>query len=520
MLADSVIEGSSTTGTSTYTLTGSVYSGKTFAEAFPSGGTVCYFAQTLSKSKWEMGYGTLTIGPPRTLTRTVVKSSNADSAIDWQATDVFYVFSIASADVVNGLLSGNLAAARPWWVRVGGKWWDDVAGLAVSWIDKLAIGVSTDLRVGAYDAVKALYFPDARRPSTSVGAANKTVAAADINGCFTYNNTAADRTVTLPAGSTLKDGFSTEHLGLDTAHNIILTPDAGDAIDDGATGATKTIPGKVPVTVRWDSASSKWRTNYVTPDTTHALISSLKGYVQGWTYANNGADNLDIAAGGGTDATAAVFMSGAALTKQTNAPWAIGTNAGMLDTGSIGNGVYYIWAIATAAAATVDYLCSLSSTAPTMPATYTYKRLIGYFLRSGGSIVAFTTYETEGGGLKLLWNSPTLDVNVSNGLTTSRRTDAVKVPLNFGVDAILIVVMRDASANFIGWVYSPDQADLAPGSATVAPGFQFYQTNGAVGIGQQVVIRTDATGKIAARASISSVDEYGVTTVGFNWSRR
>lgn len=262
MFADSVIEGSSTTGTGTFTLSGAVFSGKTFAQAFPSGGRVAYFAQTADKSKWEFGYGTLTIGPPRTLTRTIIKSSNSDTAIDWQASDVYYVFSIASADVLNDLLAGNLAnGTRPWHTRQGGKWWDYAAGLSVSWAQKLYNGTADVLTGLWYDAVKGLIFTEARRPWTAVGAANKTVALADAGGRFTYNTTASARTCTLPAGSTVKDGFTTGQLGLDSANGIVLTPDAGDAIDYGSNGATLTIPGKIPFSITWDGAGSKWRTS-------------------------------------------------------------------------------------------------------------------------------------------------------------------------------------------------------------------------------------------------------------------
>ena len=138
MFADSVMESSSTTGTGSYTLVGAVGYSRTFAQDFANGDTVAYFVSNLAKTRWEFCTGTLTIGPPRTLTRTVRKSSNAGAAIDWQASDVYYVFSIASADVLAGLIAGNLAAARPWWVRTGSRWWDHAAGLAVSWIDRLA----------------------------------------------------------------------------------------------------------------------------------------------------------------------------------------------------------------------------------------------------------------------------------------------------------------------------------------------------------------------------------------------
>ena len=83
MFADSVMESSSTTGTGSYTLVGAVGYSRTFAQDFANGDTVAYFVSNLAKTRWEFCTGTLTIGPPRTLTRTVRKSSNAGAAINW-----------------------------------------------------------------------------------------------------------------------------------------------------------------------------------------------------------------------------------------------------------------------------------------------------------------------------------------------------------------------------------------------------------------------------------------------------
>jgi len=226
MFSDSVIESSATTGTGTYTLSGAVFSGRTFAQGFPSGGTVGFFAQTADKSKWEFGYGTLTIGPPRTLTRgTILKSSNAGSAIDWQADDVKYIFSIASADALAGLMAGSLDTSRPWWVRQGGRWWDYTAGLAVSWINYLYSG-SANVRVGFFDAVKALYFPDNRRPSTAVGAANRTFDADDV--VFTTPASGSTVIALILFVDTGVEGTSRLICYIDTGTGLPLTTNGGN----------------------------------------------------------------------------------------------------------------------------------------------------------------------------------------------------------------------------------------------------------------------------------------------------
>ena len=150
-----------------------------------------------------------------------------------------------------------------------------------------------------------------------------------------------------------------------------------------------------------------------------------------------------------------------------------------------------------------------------MPTNYDFFRAIGWFKRVGGTIVAFDTYETEGGGLELLWDAVTTDISLASTLTTSRRTDAVKVPLNFSVEASLTVDLYDAAASVQCWVYCPDQSDQA--AASPAANFDGLTTKRAIG---PLWVRTSATGTIAARANIATVDSYAVGTVGFRWARR
>lgn len=121
------------------------------------------------------------------------------------------------------------------------------------------------------------------------------------------------------------------------------------------------------------------------------------GYGAGWTTALSGAvifpedprgltcsnaadtdHDITISAGGAADSTRVIWLAlSAAITKQIDAVWAAGTNAGGLDTGAVAaNTVYYIWLIRKDSDGSIDALFSLSATAPTMPAGYTYKRMI------------------------------------------------------------------------------------------------------------------------------------------------
>jgi len=244
-------------------------------------------------------------------------------------------------------------------------------------------------------------------------------------------------------------------------------------------------------------------------------------HIHGLTYSNSAGDptnDIDIAIGSAKDSTNVFdLILTTAITKRLDAAWAVGTNQGGLDTGSIANSDYYIHLIGRSDTGVIDVLFSLSATAPTMPANYDYRRLIGWIKRVGAAIVLFTTYETEGGGIELLWTTPTLDINLINTLTTTKRTDPVKVPLNFSVIAILNIGISDAGA-CVAYIYCPDQADIAP-STTAAPMYTITAP-AAVDGGSNLHIRTSTTGLIAARSTTATIDKYNVSTIGFTWARR
>lgn len=245
-------------------------------------------------------------------------------------------------------------------------------------------------------------------------------------------------------------------------------------------------------------------------------------HVQGLTWANNVADatnDIDVAVGSCRDATDAMDMILAtALTKQTDVAWAVGSGNGGLDTGAVGNNPYFIWLIKRSDTGVVDALFSLSSTAPTVPANYDYKKLIGYLLRAGGAILAFKTYELTGGGVEYQWAAPRLDVDLSNTLTTSRRTDALSVPLSFTTIAYVRALWADATTGSSNVLCNPDETDAAP-STTASPGLVALNSAATTTVVSGRV-RTSATGTVASRSTLATVDTYRIFTVGFEWARR
>jgi len=104
----------------------------------------------------------------------------------------------------------------------------------------------------------------------------------------------------------------------------------------------------------------------------------IAGLILSYNATDPDAD-VDISVGECKDAAGSQDMSlGTALTKQLDASWSEGTNAGGLDTGSIAaSTLYAVWLIKDSSSGTVDALFSTSFSAPTMPGSYDYKRLIG-----------------------------------------------------------------------------------------------------------------------------------------------
>lgn len=249
-----------------------------------------------------------------------------------------------------------------------------------------------------------------------------------------------------------------------------------------------------------------------------------RGSIQGLTYANNATDatnDIDIAVGSAMDSTnARMMVLEAALTKKSDAVWAVGSNQGALDTGSVSDTDYFIWLINRSDTNVTDILFSTSDTSPTMPADYNYRRLIGWFRRASSAIVAFKVYETDGGGIDFYWVVPTLDVSLADTLTTSGRTDSIRVPQTFSTVAKINALISDASSACLVWIYNPDQTSAAP-SDSAAPLANMALVSGAGIFDQRELrIRTSADGKIGARANLATVDVYKVSTMGFEWSRR
>lgn len=239
----------------------------------------------------------------------------------------------------------------------------------------------------------------------------------------------------------------------------------------------------------------------------------LRGHINGLTLSNNVTDatnDIDIAAGSAaSDGTTPVLITLASgITKRLDAAWAVGTGNGGLDTGSIANSWYFVWAIRRSDTGVVDVLFSSSSTSPTMPANYDQKRLVGVVFRSGGAIVPFKQR-----GDDFTWVTP-VEAFSNTTISTTGELVTVAAPAVTNTQAKIRGVLS-SGGSVHAWVRDTAQVndtptlsncDLAVAAASVRS-LIFKPLN------------VDSSSQIRYRSDAASVGSFVVSCEGFIFHR-
>jgi len=247
--------------------------------------------------------------------------------------------------------------------------------------------------------------------------------------------------------------------------------------------------------------SDTWTTEAIA--TVRRLVSALMpGYLFGLRLSN-GTDadhDIDIAVGRVVDSTYTHMMIlHTGITKQLDAAWAVGTDVGGLDTGSVAvDETYHMFLIRKDSDGTIDALFSLSATAPTMPAGYTAKRRIGAVITDGSSdIIAFTQY-----GDRFRLKTMILDFNSTIGTTAA--TITTTAPTGIQITATVRGWLVKAAAAPIVIISSLDETDSAPNPAASPLANLWAPTSGTDGFTE---IEVDAnTAQIRARSDTAATN--------------
>lgn len=132
-----------------------------------------------------------------------------------------------------------------------------------------------------------------------------------------------------------------------------------------------------------------------------ALLDQLRayflphGYIWDLTMVTNGADatnDLDVQAGEAlAESHDDVMVLPSTIIKRIDANWAVGTNQGGLNTGSVAANTWYeVHLIKRPDTGVVDVMFTTTANRATLPANYTKQRRIGWLRRGAAANIAFT----------------------------------------------------------------------------------------------------------------------------------
>lgn len=235
------------------------------------------------------------------------------------------------------------------------------------------------------------------------------------------------------------------------------------------------------------------------------------GGLWGLTVSNNGSDatnDLDIAAGFCTDDTNTLRITVEAITKRLDAAWAVGTGNGGLDTGSIANTTYHIFAIYRSDTGVSDVLFSASLASPTMPSGYTHKRRILSLQRTGGAWQSIYQH-----GDYVLLKTAVADVSAYALTSTATDFTLASIPNGIVVMVHMTSSIGDSAAVAIATVFSKQGNDIAPGAGAGNPGVAATGATVTQAHGQNMVL-SNSSQQVRADAFANS-DSFTIVVLGW-----
>jgi len=237
-------------------------------------------------------------------------------------------------------------------------------------------------------------------------------------------------------------------------------------------------------------------------------VNLPRGHLSGLTLSN-GTDadhDIDIAVGEAKDSGNTTNLSlSSIMTKQIDAAWSSGTNAGGMATGvTLSPDTWYHVYLVELDAGGTDAGFDTSTTAANLVATSgiasAYRR-IGSVLTDGSSnILGFTQFEDE-----FIFDTQVTNVG-GTALGTSRVLQTVTTPLGFETRAILglIGVVAGSNASVVITLTHPNVTDAAPtNSIGNNAGENSSNANGTWAAGTHIV-RTNTSSQVAFRQNYNS----------------
>ncbi|PSL23481.1 hypothetical protein [Dyadobacter jiangsuensis] len=226
------------------------------------------------------------------------------------------------------------------------------------------------------------------------------------------------------------------------------------------------------------------------------------------------ANDITIAGGVWFATDEGTVIQSVAMTKQQDATWAAGNNAGGMQSGSAkaNNQTIDLFAIYNPTTYAVDYKFVPSGTAFVASSGFTERRRIASFKTDATG--AIRPYAQRGDEFEYL--TPILDVSDASPVTTAV-LKTLSVPIGLKLKASVNASITNGNAGGFAALYlsAPDTVDLAP-SATVAPLATLQGQDGANSsvVGGEATCWTNTSGQIRTRVAASNSNLY-ISTLGY-----
>ena len=227
------------------------------------------------------------------------------------------------------------------------------------------------------------------------------------------------------------------------------------------------------------------------------------GMIAGLTLSNNVSDaakDIDIAIGSARDSTDTYTMNlSSIITKQIDATWAAGDDAGGLFSGSVAADTWYhVFIIQHDTTGAIDAGFDTSVTAANIPASYTAYRRIGSVLTdSTPDILAFTQFGDE-----FILATPINDY--TGTWSTSGSLKTLSVPVDVNVIAKFSTTSADTSATAASYrISSPYENDVATTTAN-ANIRSYHATSNGEALNGQFNVLTNTSSQIRERSTLAT----------------
>jgi len=311
---------------------------------------------------------------------------------------------------------------------------------------------------------------------------------------------------TLTASTLTATSITTSILASTNVSTSILTATDVSTTTLTATSITTSVIDASSITVTGNVSAAEY---YGDGSNLTGLANTFpRGHLSGLTLSN-GTDadhDIDIAVGEAKDSGNTTNLSlSAIMTKQIDAAWSSGTNAGGMATGvTLSPDTWYHVYLVELDAGGTDAGFDTSTTAANLVATSgiasAYRR-IGSVLTDGSSnILGFTQFEDE-----FIFDTQVTNVGGS-GLGTNRVLQTVTTPLGFETRAILglIGVVSGSNSSVTITLTHPNVTDAVPtNSIANNAGENSSNANGTWAAGTHIV-RTNTSSQVAFRQNVNS----------------